>query len=137
MTANTGVAIHTTRDWDPQPRGGGYRSTNGGPSVDCAPGEHFLYRKGVSLLLFAFGPAKSTANHDKHGIDFIEAQALWLDPNRVVLAANTKGEPRWLLIGRYAGRHWVAVFTVRGRTVRLISVRRARITEVARYDDLI
>lgn len=89
------------------------------------------------MLLFAFDPAKSTANHDKHGIDFIEAQALWLDPNRVVLAANTKGEPRWLLIGRYAGRLWVAVFTVRGRTIRLISVRRARITEVARYDDLI
>ena len=97
----------------------------------------FLYRKGVSLLLFAFDRAKSTANHDKRGIDFIEAQALWLDPNRVELAANTKGEPRWILISRHAGWHWVAVFTVRGRTVRLISVRRARITEVARYDDLI
>jgi len=89
------------------------------------------------LFLFAFDPIKSTANQLKHGIDFLEAQALWLDPNRVALAAKTKGEPRWLLISRFAGRHWVAVFTIRGRTIRLISVRRARRKEVARYDNLI
>ena len=28
---------------------------------------------------FEFDPAKSAANKDKHGIDFVEAQALWLD----------------------------------------------------------
>ena len=89
------------------------------------------------MVLFTFDPSKSIANQLKHGIDFLEAQALWLDPNRVVLAAKTKGEPRWLLISRFAGRYWVAVFTIRGRTIRLISVRRARSKEVALYDDLI
>lgn len=89
------------------------------------------------MVLFAFDPAKSTANKRKHGIDFLEAQALCFDPNRVLLAAKTKGEPRWLLISRLAGRHWVAVFTLRGRSIRLISVRRVRSEEVARYDNLI
>ncbi len=89
------------------------------------------------MYVFAFDPVKSSANQRKHGIDFLEAQGLWFDPDRVVLAAATKGEPRWLLIGRFAGRHWVAVFTIRGRTIRLISVRRARSKEVARYDNLI
>jgi uncharacterized DUF497 family protein len=32
---------------------------------------------------FVFDEAKSRANRDKHGIDFVDAQALWLDPARV------------------------------------------------------
>ena len=35
------------------------------------------------MLRFAFDPAKSAANKLKHGIDFIEAQALWEDVNRI------------------------------------------------------
>ena len=77
------------------------------------------------------------ASERKPGIDFIEAQRLWDDPNCVVLAAKTEGEPRWLLIGRVSGRHWAAVFTLRGRGIRLISARRARRKEVAAYDDLV
>lgn len=89
------------------------------------------------MYLFVFDPLKSKASESKHGIDFLEAQRLWDDPQCVVFAAKTEGEPRWLLIGRLRGRHWVAVFTIRGRIIRLISVRRARSKEVARYDDLI
>jgi hypothetical protein len=29
---------------------------------------------------FEFAPLKSAANKAKHGIDVVEAQALWLDP---------------------------------------------------------
>jgi hypothetical protein len=34
---------------------------------------------------FEFDPLKSAANKAKHGIDFIEAQALWSDPDRIEL----------------------------------------------------
>jgi uncharacterized DUF497 family protein len=36
---------------------------------------------------FEFDPAKSAANLKKHGIDFIGAQALWSDPDRLEISA--------------------------------------------------
>ncbi len=46
---------------------------------------------------FEFDPAKSAANKAKHGIDFIEAQALWLDDAFVEAPARTDDEPRFLV----------------------------------------
>ncbi len=85
---------------------------------------------------FEFDPAKSAANKDKHGIDFVEAQALWLDDGlaEVRSRANVTGELRFLAIGRIEGRHWTAVCTLRGDAIRIISVRRARKEEVEHYD---
>jgi hypothetical protein len=83
---------------------------------------------------FECDPSKSTANADKHGIDFAEAQALWQDSNRVELPARTVDEPRWLVIGRLGGKFWSAVITYRSDKVRIISVRRARDEEVAIYE---
>jgi uncharacterized DUF497 family protein len=34
-------------------------------------------------MRFEFDAAKSAANKLKHGIDFVEAQALWADPDRL------------------------------------------------------
>jgi uncharacterized protein len=83
---------------------------------------------------FEFDQAKSRANRAKHGIDFVEAQALWLDEMLVEIPARTEDEPRYLVIGVIAGRHWSAVITYRGERVRLISVRRSRVEEVATYE---
>lgn len=83
---------------------------------------------------FEFDPAKSAANKAKHGIDFVEAQALWLDGGLADAPVASEGEPRFLMIGRIGGRHWTAVCTFRGEAVRIISVRRARKTEVMFYD---
>lgn len=83
---------------------------------------------------FEYDPAKSEANVDKHGIDFVAAQALWDDPMRVEVAARVTGEPRWLVIGEIGDRHWSAVVTYRDERVRLISVRRSREEEVAIYE---
>jgi hypothetical protein len=33
--------------------------------------------------LFEFDPRKSAANEQKHGIDFVEAQKLWEDEDRI------------------------------------------------------
>ena len=83
---------------------------------------------------FEYDPGKSSANRRKHGIDFIEAQLLWRDSARVEIPARTDDEPRWLVIGRIAGKEYSAVITYREDRVRLISVRRSRPEEVNLYE---
>ena len=65
---------------------------------------------------FEFDPGKSSANKAKHGIDFVEAQALWLDEALIEAPARTEDEPRFLVIGRIGGRHWSAVSCEAERT---------------------
>jgi uncharacterized DUF497 family protein len=86
------------------------------------------------LVEFEFDEAKSRANRSKHGIDFVEAQALWLDEMFVEIPARTEDEPRFVVVGMISDKHWSAVITYRGERVRLISVRRARVEEVAIYE---
>jgi hypothetical protein len=85
-------------------------------------------------MQFEFDSQKSEINQTKHGIDFIAAQQLWEDANRVVIPASTSDEPRFLIIGRVAEKHWSAVFTLRGEAVRIISVRRSRPEEIEIYE---
>lgn len=84
---------------------------------------------------FEFDPKKSEANRKKHGIDFEQAPALWDDPDRLMLPAQTKGEPRFMLTGKIDRTHWSAIFTLRENRIRIISVRRARKNEVNDYED--
>ena len=83
---------------------------------------------------FEFDSEKSDINRLKHGINFFEAQLLWDDPMLLEIPAKTADEPRFLVIGLIGLKHWSAVITYRGAKVRLISVRRARIEEVAMYE---
>lgn len=83
---------------------------------------------------FEYDPDKSTANLDKHGIEFTDAQQLWLDPLRVEVPARTEDEPRWLVIGQIHNKHWSAVITYRQEKIRIISVRRSRKEEVDIYE---
>ena len=83
---------------------------------------------------FEYDPKKSAANKHKHGIDFVEAQALWDDADLLEIPARTEDEPRFLVIGLIAGRHWSGVITYRGECIRIISVRRARKEEVEAYE---
>ena len=82
---------------------------------------------------FEFDPAKSAANLRKHGIDFIGAQALWSDPDRLEVAARSLDEPRTQVIGRIDDVVWSAFVTMRGDRTRIISVRRARDEEKTAY----
>jgi uncharacterized DUF497 family protein len=86
------------------------------------------------MISFEFAAEKSDSNRAKHGIDFVEAQGLWNDPMLLEIPAKTEDEPRFLVIGQIEGKHWSAVITYRGSSVRLISVRRARTEEVAFYE---
>jgi len=85
-------------------------------------------------FVFEFDDAKSRANKVKHGIDFVEAQALWLDEDLLRIAARSDDEPRYVVIGLIGGKHWSAVITYRGEIVRLISVRRSAVKEVKAYE---
>ena len=57
-------------------------------------------------MKFEFDQEKSDANKRKHGLDFVEAQVLWEDPDRLQVPARTQGEPRLMLIGRISDKHW-------------------------------
>ena len=83
---------------------------------------------------FEFDPDKSATNLKKHGIDFLEAQELWADADRLLVPARTQGEARYMLVGKMGQKHWSAIFTYRGEAVRIISVRRARKEEVDAYE---
>jgi uncharacterized DUF497 family protein len=83
---------------------------------------------------FEYDEQKSRSNLDKHGIDFETAQTLWNDPNLLEVRARSEDEERYLLIGRIGTQHWSAIVTYRDGRIRLISVRRARNTEVALYE---
>jgi uncharacterized protein len=86
-------------------------------------------------MSFEFDPEKSRANKAKHGIDFIEAQALWNDPDRLDVAARSDVEPRSIVIGRIHETTYAACVTYRHEeTIRIISVRRARARERHEYE---
>jgi len=74
-------------------------------------------------------------NLKKHGIDFLEAQTLWEDGDRLLVPARTQGEARYMLIGKIGQKHWSAIFTYRGEAIRIISVRHARKEEVDAYEN--
>lgn len=86
-------------------------------------------------MAFEFDQRKSSANRNKHGIDFVEAQAIWHDPDRMEVAARSSDEPRWQIIGVIGRTVWSAFITYRHERIRIISVRRARSEERARYFD--
>jgi uncharacterized DUF497 family protein len=86
---------------------------------------------------FEFDPDKSAANRDKHGIDFVAAQALWADHAGLEIGPFMRGEVRVGFVAKLDGKHWTAIFTRRGGRVRIISVRRARKDEVERYEQAI
>jgi uncharacterized DUF497 family protein len=102
----------------------------------------------------SFDPIKSDKNKLERGIDFIEAQAIWLDPSvRRVEAKTVSGEIRYATIGFIGENLWVAIWTdislmgsIPGLAlgedhepvIRIISVHRAEKTKFERiyYDQV-
>jgi len=81
-----------------------------------------------------FDPGKSEMNKSKHGIDFIEAQALWDDPELIEIPAKTSDEPRFLVVGMIGQKCWSGIISYREERIRIISVRRSRPEEVDIYE---
>lgn len=82
-----------------------------------------------------FDENKSVSNKEKHGINFYEATALWSDRDLLEVPAKTvEDENRYLIIGKIDKKHWSAVITYRGDSIRIISVRRSRDKEIQYYE---
>jgi|SRR6056297_1879205 len=85
---------------------------------------------------FEYDEEKSNTNSNKHGIDFIEAQKLWEDPDLLEIPARTQDENRFLVIGKIEEKHWSGVITYRNKNIRIISVRRSREEEIELYESI-
>ena len=85
-------------------------------------------------MTFEWDDQKSIANKGKHGIDFETAKRLWSDEERVEIHAPYPVEDRWILIGKKENKLWTAIYTLRGNSIRIISVRRSRDKEIDTYE---
>lgn len=84
---------------------------------------------------FEFDENKSQTNKQKHGLDFLEAQALWDDDEMLEFPAKkVQEEERFFAIGIINQKYWTAVITYRSANIRIISVRRSRIEEIQVYE---
>jgi uncharacterized DUF497 family protein len=84
---------------------------------------------------FEFNPRKSESNKAKHGIDFVEAQALWKS-RHVRLDAKESLEKRYMVIGTIEAELWSAIITYRGAIIRIISVRKSTPVEIDTYEKI-
>ena len=87
---------------------------------------------------FEWDDAKNIINLKKHGIDFDFAKeifaGIWISKQD---KRKDYGEDRFLALGLLENCVLLAVYTKRGNTIRLISVRRANIAERKIYYDYI
>jgi len=87
-------------------------------------------------MKFEYDENKSKINKEKHGIDFVEAQKLWQDENALIVPANiVDEETRFALISKFKNKCYVAIYTLRNETYRIISVRRCRKKEEKSYEN--
>jgi len=84
-----------------------------------------------------FTPDKDTANQAKHRVSLAFAAQVLADVNRldVLDVRFDYAEERFVSYGMVDGRVWVCVYTPRGDTSRIISVRKANDRETQRYQD--
>jgi len=83
---------------------------------------------------FEYDEIKSKRNKGKHGIDFVEAQFVWNDSERIEIPAKTEDEPRLIVIGKIGEKHWSVIVTYRENKTRIISARRSRKEEIQFYE---
>lgn len=85
-------------------------------------------------MRFGFDPEKSIVNQEKHGIDFLQAQAIWDDADYIEIPLKTVDELRFMVIGMICGKVWSGIITYRGESIRIISVRHSRKEEIELYE---
>ncbi len=83
---------------------------------------------------FEWDETKSRTNETKHGIDFDTAREMWNDSNRVEIQTPYPLEDRNILISKIGNKLFTAIFTHRGKAIRIISVRHARKKETKLYE---
>jgi len=81
--------------------------------------------------------AKSERCRRERGFSFADVLPAFSDPERMIEPdwRYEYGEERFCLYGRVEGRLFVIVYTVRDKTIRIISARKANKREQKRYGD--
>lgn len=83
---------------------------------------------------FEWDENKRRLNIEKHHIDFIDAIAVFNDINRIEkIEMHESGEERHITIGELDGMVVFVVHALRGKSIRLISARRASKNERKYY----
>jgi uncharacterized DUF497 family protein len=74
------------------------------------------------MVHFEWDPAKDSANRDKHGVSFFEAQLAFADPHRVIARdlAHSGTEQRFYCFGQVDGSVLTVRFTYREEVIRII-----------------
>lgn len=84
---------------------------------------------------YEWDAAKAAANLAKHGVPFEHAALIeWEEALIEEDLRRSYGERRFNAFGKIEGRLHALVFTIRGRVVRIIGLRKANSREVRRYE---
>jgi len=79
---------------------------------------------------------KRRANIAKHGLDFVDGAAVLLDTH--VVSDSVRGtEQRYVAVAMREGEALAVVYTVRAKSCRIISVRKARRDERQEYQAIL
>ncbi|KDD18375.1 BrnT family toxin [Bordetella bronchiseptica] len=82
-----------------------------------------------------YDPAKNDKNIADRGLSFELVRGFeWASALVVEDARQAYAETRYQALGKIDGRLHMVVFTVRGESLRIISLRKANAREVARYE---
>jgi len=87
---------------------------------------------------FEWDRHKSEGNFKKHKVRFDDAAPLFIQAGQFTYISNHSGTDgvRYVTVGVLKGKLFAAVYTLRGDTIRIISVRRARRGEEKKYREL-
>ena len=88
-------------------------------------------------LNFEWDEEKDKANLKKHKVSFDEATTIFIDPFAITIPDidHSVDEQRYIDIGSSdKGRALVVIYTERGPTIRIISCRKATLSERKRYE---
>jgi uncharacterized protein len=85
---------------------------------------------------FEWDPEKAASNFRKHRVRFAEARTIFKDSRLLTIFDETSDEERYIAIGHGSGgKILLAVYTVRGENLRLISARKATPRERREYEN--
>ncbi|NLX29246.1 MAG: BrnT family toxin [Bacteroidales bacterium] len=85
---------------------------------------------------FEYDQHKNRSNIIKHGIDFADAESIFMYPMLIrEVVRSDYGEQRWISIGLLKGIVVVMVFTIRRGKMRIISIRKANLKERDIYNE--
>ena len=85
---------------------------------------------------YQWDKSKERANRNKHGIAFADAISVFADDNGITIEDEHPDEERFVTMGLDAfGRILVVVYTWRGESIRIISARKATVSERTQYKE--